>query len=717
MQHRLVRAPRLHSIALALLALGAGSAALAQTAPATAAGTLPEVSIRSKYEREDLPVRAPGHKAASGARLGILGATSIMDAPLHVNAYTRELAEDWSALTLQDVLENDSAVVFTTNKNHLLQNFNLRGLDVNATEIATNGLYGIAPANSVPVEMFERIEVLRGPNVLLSGMPPLSSVAGTVNMVTKRALAEPIADLTLTYGTHSYYQAHADVGKRFGPEKRLGIRFNGVYGDGEMGAKDESQTRRVGALALDYIGDRARFSLDLYNSVNKIANGSPGMFNFIGNASIRGVGYLLAPPDGDTNLYRGSHGEYDNTGALARAEFDFTQDWQGYFAVGGSESDGNGLLFGTRAFVTGADGTTRGAIYHVDVRAERRTGEAGVIGKFDTGAIKHRLQLSANVLKLKEGSYNTACNYCYTTNMYNPVNPPLPAAPAWKGHTTENEFRSLAVADTMSLAGDRLLLTLGGRHQTIETPLVGGKANDYSKSRFSPMVAAVVRPWGEAVSLFGNYTEGLEPGQIVGAGYTNTGDQLAPRVTKQTELGVKLQTGALTHTVSTYQIKRPSFISNNAAPLPTMVDDGEQRLKGLEWSTYGMLTKDVTLLGGITYIKSEQRDTGKDTFGVPEWRMRIGADWQTPVAGLKVGGRVIYTGAQWADSDNKLRVPSWTRLNLNTSYATKLGATPVRLNASVENVTNKNYWIGLFGNGFVMAGAPRTFKLSATVSF
>ncbi|MEG1055503.1 MAG: hypothetical protein RSF79_26065, partial [Janthinobacterium sp.] len=60
---------------------------------------------------------------------------------------------------------------------------------------------GYAPANAVPVEMFERIEVLRGPNVLLSGMPPLSSVARTVNMVTKRALAQPVADLTMTCWT------------------------------------------------------------------------------------------------------------------------------------------------------------------------------------------------------------------------------------------------------------------------------------------------------------------------------------------------------------------------------------------------------------------------------------------------------------------------------------------------------------------------------------
>lgn len=695
-------------IALALLAFSACATAQTASTP-TAAGTLDQVNVRSKYEREDLPVRAPGNKAASGARLGILGATSIMDAPVHVNAYTRELAEDWSALTLQDVLENDSAVVFTTNKNHLLQNFNLRGLDMGAMDIATNGLYGIAPANAVPIEMFERIEVLRGPNVLLSGMPPAASVAGTVNMVTKRALAQPIADLTLTYGTNAYFQAHADVGKRFGAEKRLGLRFNGVYGDGEMGAQDEKQSRRVGALALDYIGDSARFSLDLYDSANRIENGSPGMFNFLGNAAIPGVGYLLSPPDGDTNMFRGTQGRYDNSGVLARAEVDFNANWQGYLALGGSEAEGKGLLFGTRAFVTGADGTTRGAIYNVHTQSKRRTAETGVIGKFATGSVQHRLQLSANVLKHKEGSYNTACNYCYTTNLYDPVTPVFPAAPTWRGYTVENDFRSLAIADTMGFAGEKLLLTVGGRYQTVKMPLSG-----YDESRFSPMVAAVLRPWGNAVSLFGNYTEGLEPGQIVGVGFANEGQAMAPRVSKQVELGAKLQAGAMTHTVSAFQIKRPSFTGTAPAAL---VEGGEQRLRGLEWSMYGQVLQTLSLLGGVTHIQSEQRNTGRDTYGVPEWRARIGVDWQTPVQGLKVGGRFIYTGAQWADSGNRLKLPSWNRLDLNASYATKFGNTPVRFNASVENVTDKNYWIGLFGNGFVMAGAPRTAKLSATVSF
>lgn len=702
---------RLNPTMLALLT--AGTTAMAQTAPAANDGnvavvTLKQVNVRGEYDREDLPAAAPGGKAATGARLGILGATRIMDAPVHVNAYTRELFEDYNALTLSDVLENDPAVRFTTNKSHLLQNFNLRGLDMTAMDIATNGLYGIAPANQVPIEMFERVEVMRGPNVLLSGMPPLASVAGSINMVTKRAQSKPVADVTVTYGTQSYGQIHADVGRRFGEEQRLGVRVNGVYGKGKMGAKEEKQERTIGALGLDYQGDSARFLLDVYTSKTEIDNGSPGMFNFLGNAAIPGVGRLLAPPKGDVNMFRSTHGEYDNSGVLARAEVDFNDRWMGYLAAGGSEAEGNGLLFGTRAFVTGADGTTRGAVYHVQTKSERSTAEAGVIGKFNTGDVRHRLQLSLNMLKHKEGTVNSACNYCYTTNMYNPVTPVFPSPPTWTGYNTNNDFQSLAVADTMAFAQDSVLLTVGMRHQTVKQPLGG-----YDASRVSPTIAGVVRPWGDSVSFFGNYTEGLQPGETVGSTYENAGQVFKPIQTKQAELGMKLQTGALTHTLSTYQIEKPSLIEENFS----LVEGGKQRLRGLEWSVYGQITPTLSLLGGVTHIKSRQINTGKDTFGVPEWRAQIGLDWDTPVDNLSVGGRVLYTGKQWADSANRLSVPDWNRLDLTARYAMKVGATPVRLNASVENVTDKKYWIGMFGDGFVMAGAPRTFKLSATVSF
>src|SRR5690606_26791113 len=138
--------------------------------------------------------------------------------------------QNQQARTLADVLQNDPSVRFTTNSGHMLEHFKIRGLAVNGPSAMLNGLYGIAPTGHIPTEFLERVEVLRGPSALLSGMSPDENIGGTVNLVTKRATAEPITTFTTSYSSDSYFQGHVDVGRRFGEEQRLGIRFNGAYG-------------------------------------------------------------------------------------------------------------------------------------------------------------------------------------------------------------------------------------------------------------------------------------------------------------------------------------------------------------------------------------------------------------------------------------------------------------------------------------------------------
>lgn len=702
---RLHRASRLNPFMLAILACAAAPA-WAQTDATTAASeqkVLPQVEVQSQgVDGNTLPSEAPGGHAATGARLGILGNTSILDAPVTVNAYTRQLIEDQQAMTLADVLQSDASIRFTTNSGHMLENFTIRGLELPAMDIGMNGLFGIAPASHVPVEMLERVEVLRGPNALLSGMPPSASVGGTVNLVSKRAGAKPLTELTTTFSSHSYGQVHADVSRRFGPESRLGIRVNGAYGKGESGAKDEEKGRRLGALAMDWQGDKARFWLDAYTSRETIDNGSPGMFNFV-----RGIGQLLAPPAGDTNMFRGTHGAYRNNGAMLRGEVDLNNDWQAYAAIGGSQAEGKGLMFGTRSIVTGLDGTAQGFVYNVHTRSLRSSLDTGLIGHFTTGAVDHRLQLAYNYVGFREGT-NNAAKTGYRQNMYDPVEPVFPNAPAIPKYTVSNKLQSFVVADTMKMLDDRLLLTLGARLQKVEQPLA-----KYEEQRVSPSLGIVVKPWGNHISLFGNYMEGLQPGQTVGVGYDNEGETFKPMQTKQTEVGVKLQTGGFTQTVSAFQIERPSLVAKDNR----MTEGGKQRLRGVEWSAFGEIMPRLSFLGGVSYNRAKQLNTGLDTFAAPQWTANLGLDWVTPIQGLGVGGRVVYTGEQWSDSGNKIRVPSWHRFDLNARYATELGGHPVRFNAAIENVANKRYWSGIFSDGFVMPAAPRTYRVSATVAF
>jgi iron complex outermembrane receptor protein len=88
--------------------------------------------------------------------------------------------------------------------------------------------------------------------------------------------------------------------------------------------------------------------------------------------------------------------------------------------------------------------------------------------------------------------------------------------------------------------------------------------------------------------------------------------------------------------------------------------------------------------------------------------------------GLSIDGRVVYTGAQFADAANTQEVPSWTRVDLGARYVFDIGRQQLTLRARVDNVANKSYWAsagGFPGAGYLVLGTPRTFTLSGTLSF
>lgn len=694
------------AVALAALALSGSAVAQAQ-----ATRTLPSITVQGNDE-STLPQSAPGGQAATGARLGILGNKNVLDAPVSVSAYTEQVIQDMQARTVADVLQNDPSVRYTTNTGHMFEHFKIRGLDVNGPSVAFNGLYGIAPKGHIPTEFLERVEVLRGPSTLLSGMAPDANLGGTVNLVTKRATKEPITRLTTSYSSDSFWEGHVDVGRRFGEEQRLGIRFNGAYGKGDTGVADQEKSRRLGALALDYDADNWRVALDAYHSRETIDNGSQGMYGFATRrGNVVGLDHLIDPPDSDVNMFKGTHGKYTNDGVALHGEVDLADRLTAYASAGTSSSQGKGLMFGTRAIVTGDDGSAAGYVYNVNTKTNDKVAEVGLRGQFNTGSVVHDFTVAANVLHHKEGTANNA-NQGFPQNIYDPVAPVFPPSPQDPDYTVDNILSSLALTDTLDMADGKVLLTLGARLQRVKQ-----LPQDYDETRLSPSVGLVVKPWGENTSLYANYMEGLSPGEMVpySSGYVNEGESFKPLVTKQMEVGIKQKLGSYTHTLSAFQIDKPTLI--DSADGLRMTDGGKQRIQGLEWTMYGQLAPTLSVLGGVSYLDAQQRDSGKGSWGVPDWTANLGLTWATPVTGLSVGGRVVYTGRQWLNSTNTLELPSWHRYDLMAKYETKVARVPVTFNLYVENLTNRQYWSGAFSDGYAMPASPRTVRLAATFAF
>lgn len=695
------------------LLAGAG-AAMAQQA--TTAPSLKEVTVNAAPETPDsLPAAAPGGQVAKGARLGILGNVGVMDTPFNTTSYTAEGIADQQAQTIGAVLKNDPSVRMTTNEGHVVENFIIRGFGVSANSLAINGVYGLAPEQNTPTEMFERVEVLKGPGAMMMGLPPAGDVGGAINLVPKRAGKDPLTRVTTTWSDKSNVGVHADVARRFGPEQRLGVRVNGVLSGGETWLDHQTKKREIGHLALDYQGQGWSVEADAYSLTNKVRKGVT-MQPII-------TGWTTVPraPDGSTNFFYGE-GVFSNTetqGLIVRGQAQLNAGWTAFASAGHARHSYDGFIFGTRPVWTvanAATGNATGTAYNSWGEYETTTAELGLRGQFTTGAVAHKLTLAANLLDYEGGSRgNGTANI--TSNIFNPTPITMPAGAAASTFTKYNDdvLTGLSAVDTLSFAEDKLQLTLGLRAQQVNQKLA-----KYKETAVTPLVGVVAKPWGEAISLYGNYVEGLSAGTTVKAPYANEGETFKPYKTKQMEVGVKWITGDITQTVSLFQISKPALIEANNRQLL----DGEQRNRGVEWNIFGQVARGLTLLGGTAYTEAKQTKTtrganqGLAQFGVPKLTLNLGADWAIPgVQGLAVSGRVNHTGAQWLTGDNSVKLPGWTTVDVGARYALRIGAQPVVLRATVTNLANKAYYDSIWGAGRVNVGAPRSVRLSAAFDF
>ena len=176
----------------------AGAAPAGTTAPAGTA--LKELIVSDQAEAiGGLQKTYSGGQFARGGSLGLLGNNDLMNVPFSTTNYTSELIQNQQALSVADVLMNDASVRTLTSRGGFGDHFQVRGFTVFNSDISMNGLFGLAPSTRVPLEMIERVEVLKGPGALATGVGPGNSIGGSINVVTKRTADTPLVRLTTTY--------------------------------------------------------------------------------------------------------------------------------------------------------------------------------------------------------------------------------------------------------------------------------------------------------------------------------------------------------------------------------------------------------------------------------------------------------------------------------------------------------------------------------------
>ncbi|MET0319670.1 MAG: TonB-dependent siderophore receptor [Duganella sp.] len=715
---------------LAFAAFLMTTAAAHAQSTATAAGdpeTLTTVTITASADasRDGLSTAYAGGQVARGGRMGILGNVDMMSAPFNATNYTAEFVADQQAGSIGDVLAADPGVRVTRGFGNFQESYVIHGFELYSDDVGYNGLYGILPRQYVSPELLERVEVFKGASSFLNGAAPGGSgLGGAINLVPKRAGNTPLTQVTAGIASGGQGYGAVDLGRRFGEHNEFGVRVNAVKRKGETSVDDQRSEVSLFTVGLDYRSGNLRVSADLGYQDFDLTAPRPSVT----------VGGTVVPaaPDASNNFAQPwTFSKERDTFGTVRAEYDVNGNVTAWAALGGRA----GVESNSLANLTSTSGDGTATFYRFDNAGKRttRTGELGVRGKLATGAVTHTLVASTSGFWLdSRNAYGFGGFGLGNTNLYAPTTTFIPTSVLSYGNdiddprtTQKSILSSYAVADTLGFMDDTVLLTVGARRQTIKDQgyaynTGAATATHYDESATTP-VAAVVYKVRKDLSLYANYSEGLVQGGIVGSDYSNRGSVLSPYKTKQKEIGVKYDTGKLGMTAALYTAAKPigTGVLNGVYAL-----GGEQRNRGLDLSVFGMPMPGLRLLGGLSLLNAEQRDTayaGKDALGAPKTQLNLGTEWDVPgAAGLALTARAVYTSRQYINPANTLDIGAWTRFDLGARYLTRIADRDVTFRARIDNVADRNYWASAVvssNSGALVLAPPRSVTLSATVDF
>jgi len=726
---------KLSPLALAAMLLAA-AAAHAQTTETPIQTVV--VSASADASADGLTKSFAGGQVARGGRLGLLGNVDMMDTPFNTLNFTQQVIQDQQARSVADVLQNDPSVRVARGFGNYQELYVIRGFAVNSDDLAYNGLYGLLPRQFVASELLERVEVFRGANSFLNGAAPGGGgIGGSINLLPKRATNNPLTQVTVGTETGGQGYVAADIGRRFGADGNTGIRVNAARRDGDTAIDGEHRELTVASVGVDFQSRDLRLSADIGHQDHKLKGARPSVTVAAGVA-------LPAAPEADSNwAQKWTHSNERDTFGTLRGEYDLAKDAVVWAAFGARSGDESNIL----AAPTVSNSNGAASMYRFDNERHDnvRTGEIGVRAKVRTGGIGHSLSATASSFWQESRNAYAFSNFAgFATNIYKPVDVAAPSTDFFTGGVLSNPkltsktiLSSYAVADMLSLLDDKLMITVGARNQTIKADSYdynsGVSLSHYDESKVTKVGGIVYRPV-KSVSIYANYIEGLQQGPTASGNYTdpvsgatrpvdNIGENFAPYVSRQKEVGVKYDHGNVGASAAIFSVDQPSaYIVNSHFGVY-----GEQRNKGLELSVFGMPMRGLRVLGGLTLLDAKQRITaggvnqGKDVIGVPDTQLNIGAEWDVPgVRGLNLTARALYTASQYADGANTQELPSWNRLDIGANYATHILDRNVTFRARIDNVADKNYWAsagGYPGSGYLVLGAPRTVTVSATIDF
>jgi len=696
---------------------------------ASTSGFAQDIPRENVTELAPVTVTAPLNEAFQ-VNVGGFGAKDTMEVPLAIQSYDAKTIADIAPRTVRDVLAIDPSV-HTSNYGGGFDNFRLRGFAMdNFNTIRRDGL-ALAPHYDVPLELVERVDVLKGPSGFLYGF---NSPGGTINYIPKRPTRDPFTSVTLQGTSLAGRYLAVDTSNALANDA-VGYRLNaGTEKVGNFNHFGDLERRFVG-LATDFrISNRALLQLNADWNWKSAMSDPLLRADQSSRADPLDPGSFIPPPKFDRrdalspSWYRHKTEAYN---LEAKFDYSLSEDWTSITQANYSRVERHG------GYVDLFDIQPDGDIGYADLYQSR--GEvfstwalqSYLAGTFTTGNVHHDLFVGASYRQFRDKSPfwdfvdstgGISVSDISVGNIRNPVQPPH-----WDfGSKQPIDFKS-SIRESSVFASDLITLSdqfqvlLGGRHIWYKARNLSATALPQDKKVFVPTGALMYRPTDSVMTYF-SYSRGFEKGDYAPYSANNANQPTNTIESTQYEIGLKTDINRnLNLGLALFDIKRDASYLNTANDF---VSNGRFHHRGIELNVTARATRGLTLLGNLAYLHTELKDVtdtttlGKRSEGVPRWKAALGARYAfANLPGLSADTMLSYVGSRPVDAQNSGFIPSYTLWDVGISFDTKLGSIPTTFRLQGKNLTDKYYYSGVYYSGGLEVGRGREVFLSANFRF
>jgi len=705
-----------------MLALGCLSSSMPLTAQdsSTVRDSLAKAGLRadpgdSAKQLTRVTVRAKAAQAGYVARRTYSATKTdlaLRDVPQAVTVLTRELLADQSAQSIADVMRYVPGVTMGQGEGHR-----------DAPTIRGNGstadffVDGVRDDAQYFRDLYnvERVEALKGSNAMTFGR---GGGGGVINRVTKEAQFRSRQAIGYESGSFRHNRATIDIEEAL--SKSFAARVNGML-ESSGDFRDATGLDRQGVnptLAVFAGGTLVRLGYEHFADRRTVNRGIP---SFQGRPSHADVTDFFGDPDQSrSRIVVQSAAATIERGSADRLLVRNSTRFATYDKFYDNVFPGAVNQAGTKVSLSA---------YGSAIDRRNLFNQTDLSFTVMTGPLRQLLLVGGEVGRQITDSYRRTGYFGGSATTLNvPFNQPTVSTPIeFRQSASDADSRvttgtSAAYAQNQVALGSHWQAVTGLRLERFEVLFHDNRTNKelFREDRMlSPRYGLTFKPV-DAVSIYGSHSMSYLPsaGDQFGS-LTPTTRTLAPERFTNREVGAKwdLPSG-LSVTGALYRLDR----TNTAAPDPTdparFVQTGRQRTTGAEAGVSGSVTDRWEVAGGYAWqrarilSRTSSAKSGATVPLVPSYTVSLWNRYRV-VPWLAAGLGVIRQEETFAAIDNTVTLPGFTRLDaaLFLSPSRRL-----RAQVNVENLLDVRYYPTSHGNNNILAGAPRTLRVSVTAT-